>query len=140
MVPVRQAACSRRPPRPEQDSCDWALHVQCAWQLTRHQEIVIAQQDLYEPAEIGRADEVGITGRSWSSERGGPTRLDERTAVFRRALNVNSPVVESVQADWAGGLRITLSGDYLLEIRPIAAARTRLGGCSSRTEPPPTWS
>jgi hypothetical protein len=56
--------------------------------------------------------------QGWSWDQGGPTRLDERTAIFHQVLDANSPVVESVKADEAGGVRLAFSSEYALEIFP----------------------
>jgi hypothetical protein len=94
---------------------DWALHVQCSWRVTRRENIVVAKRDVYWPAGIRSSDEVE---QGWSWDQGGPTRLDERTAIFHQVLDVSPPVVESVKADEVGGVRLVLSGEYALEIFP----------------------
>lgn len=75
----------------------WALHVQCSWRLERAGAVVGTQDDLRGPDE---------------KAHGAASRLREMLVEHGPAI------VESVSANEAGGVVLTLSGDLRLIVIP----------------------
>ncbi len=103
---------------------DYGLHVQCAWRIVGLKGIVVGSLDLYSPA--GDADEAPL---DFEWDKHGANRRDERLqALFASHSGVvsghhaphsgTSLVVNTVQGDDIGGVMLTLSGDYSLELWP----------------------
>ena len=94
---------------------EYALHVQCPWRLTRHDEIVTGYFDrLYPPGDpLDEREGWEPNGPgSWGHER-----LREWTAKLPLS-------VVSLAADAFAGMRIVLAGDYVLEMFPIDSVQT----------------
>ncbi len=92
---------------------DWALHVQCAWRIRQNDRVVVGNVDLYYPAEY----EPGATvpeDFDWDTQ---PNRRDKLLDTFFDNGN-RSLVVQEIEVDGAGALRIALSDDHFLEILP----------------------
>ncbi len=90
------------------------MHVQCAWRLSNLDGIVTGLRDLYYPA--GDPD---AAAEGWSPfKKGARSRLDERTEQLLSQWELSPPVVNSVSADALGGIRLSLTNGYALEVWP----------------------
>lgn len=85
---------------------EYALHVQCAWRITQHDEVVIASGDVHDASEQGGGDSAPIV-----------TRANERVQqLFQR--ETRQLAVEQVKAGDAGAFSIMLADGYVLEVMP----------------------
>lgn len=96
----------------------YALHVQCAWRLTKAQHILAASGDLgYEPIEVNE-ETRNYEGEGYSWPKTGGTHLDEQLVSFFRQCEQTPLFVQAIQADDLGGLTIELSFQHLLTVFP----------------------
>lgn len=89
---------------------EYALHVQCAWRITRDDEVIIGSRDLYfPPAETD--DEPMADGEHK------PNRLDVRIAeLFQNEMR--QFVVREVRVHNAGSFTLVLNDGYALDVVP----------------------
>lgn len=95
----------------EREVGEYAIHVQCAWRITKSRKIVVASRDRYVPREGWEGSEEDF---DW--DKVGENRCDQRI----RSLfdGTRAIVVESAEGDNLGGFRLFLSHDYILEVFP----------------------
>ncbi len=84
-----------------------ALHVQCAWRITRHDVVVAASGDTYDESSEQSADHSRQTH----------TRLEERVQQLFHG-ETRQFVVEQIKAGHAGAFSITLADGYALDVMP----------------------
>jgi hypothetical protein len=97
----------------EKEFGELALHVQCAWRVTRADRIVVGSRDLYYPADY-REDEAVPSEFDWDRD---PNRRDKLlTLLFENGAK--EFVVERVAVGAAGSLHIELSENLALDIFP----------------------
>jgi hypothetical protein len=92
---------------------EYRLHVQCVWRIVGDTGIIVASKDRYYPAGDPYADEDDF---DWSAQR--VNRCDERITAFFKEQDGTHFLVEAVAADNVGGVRLQLSGGFLLDIFP----------------------
>src|SRR3989442_9040525 len=85
---------------------DYALHVQCAWRITRGDEIVVGSGDLYYPAEYQNEHEEFPADFDWRKH---PNRRDKLLRLLFEN-DVREFIVQRIEVGIAGNLRIELSG------------------------------
>jgi hypothetical protein len=90
----------------------YALHVQCTWRLLDARGIIAASQDCFYPA--GDPDNKP-PDFEWDKA---VNRRDERMAAFFATCGNAFPVVQRVEADRLGSLRVVMSGEVTLEVFP----------------------
>jgi len=92
---------------------EYALHLQCAWRIVKSNRILVAQRDMYYASGDCNEEPEG-----WEWDKAGANRCDERTKQLI-AEHVDGPlVVESVEADYVGSLRLVFSKGVMLEVFP----------------------
>ncbi|MBE5393919.1 MULTISPECIES: hypothetical protein [Brevibacillus] len=89
------------------------LNVQCSWRITKEHEIIVASKDIYIPNKewVGKDEEF-----VW--DKPGMNRYDERIIKFK-ALNI---LVDKIEADDLGGIKVYFSDRYLLELFPDSSS------------------
>jgi hypothetical protein len=92
----------------------YALHVFCAWRLTRGRAILAGSADLFTPSD---PDEELDT---FDFEAPGATWWDASWRAYLDAADP-APAVAAVAADPFGGLRLTLGDGAALEVFPNSA-------------------
>jgi hypothetical protein len=92
---------------------DHSLDVQCAWRIARAGEILVGSRDVYYPRGDPMQD---VPGFQW--DKAGMNRRDERLERFFGEREHDPPVVQRIEADYVGGLRLMLSDGSRLEIFP----------------------
>lgn len=92
---------------------EYALHIQCAWRITRSSKMIAGSNDLYDPAD-GSADDPDEF--NWYVS--GASRLDRIVDRLREEWQLEPPVVVHCSADELGGFRLTLSAGYVIEAFP----------------------
>ncbi|MDQ2785371.1 MAG: hypothetical protein M3Y58_10265 [Chloroflexota bacterium] len=92
---------------------EYTLHAQCAWRIVQAATIVVAANDRY----LAAGDDPYKDDEDFDWEEQ-PNRLDERITPLFTAWAVNPPVVESVEADMVGSVRIALTRQYILDVFP----------------------
>lgn len=92
---------------------EYALHVQCAWRLVDASGIVVASRDYYYPA--GDPD---VEPPDFDHDQLGANRQDERMEAFFSHCGDEFPVVQRLEADRVGSLRIVMSHKTDLEVFP----------------------
>ena len=92
---------------------EYTLHVQCAWRLVGQNGIIVASRDYFYPAGDPNDDPP-----NFDHDQPGANRRDERMAAFFAECGHEVPVVESIDADRVGSLRIVMSHDVTLEVFP----------------------
>ena len=93
---------------------DYALHVQCAWRITRGDEIVVGSGDLYYPAEYQNEHEEFPADFDWRKH---PNRRDKLLRLLFEN-DVREFIVQRIEVGIAGNLRIELSGGFVLDVFP----------------------
>ena len=131
------------------DVPEYSLHVQCHWRLVGARpkpRIIAGRSDVFYPADPS----VKPWDESFHWDVSGANVCDRRMKLFMEE-NVSPPlIVESIEADEIGSLRIRFSGGFVLELFPDSSFRDEqdedwrllLPGpvrphfvvCSSRTE------
>lgn len=91
----------------------YALHVQCAWRLVEADRIVVASRDYFYSA--GNPD---VEPPDFDHDQPGANRRDERIKAFFSHCGEDLPVVQRVEADRVGSLRIAMSRDVTLDVFP----------------------
>ena len=90
---------------------DYALHVQCAWHVTRNDEIIVGSRDLYYPP-----DETTDEPSDFDWEHS-PNRRDTRIAeLFNN--ETRKFFVRQVQVRDAGSFAVVLDEGYVLDVFP----------------------
>jgi hypothetical protein len=92
----------------------YALHVYCAWRLTRGDAVVAGSADLFTPADPDEDLET------FDYEAPGATWWDVRWKAYVDGA-ASAPAVMSAAADAFGGLRLALSDGAVLEVFPNSA-------------------
>lgn len=95
-----------------EESPEFALHIQCTWRLSNDSKIVVASQDLFVPRADWQEEDEDF---EWHVP--GNNRFDERITEFLKAVDGNL-VIEEVQVDCLGGLKIWMSNSFVLEVFP----------------------
>jgi len=95
-----------------EEAAEYALHIQCSWRIAKGNKI----EDINEHTMSPR---TGLENENehfeWDIQ--GNNRFDERIASFIKDINEHT-IVERVDSDEVGGLKIFLSQGYLLEVFP----------------------
>ena len=96
---------------------EYSLHVQCHWRLVGHQptpRIVVGSRDVYSPADpsIDAEDENFHWDEPWAN------LCDWRVKSFMEECKSRPLVVESIEADEIGSLRICFTGGFVLDLFP----------------------
>ncbi len=99
---------------PARGAADYALHVFCAWRLTRGDAILAGSADLFTPSD---PDEELDT---FDFELPGATWWDASWQAYLDAAGP-APTVAGVAADAFGGVRLALSDGAALEVFPNSA-------------------
>ena len=86
---------------------EFALHVQCPWHIERSGSLITGSGDLYVPAS-GDDDDF-----NWE-----PYLSNRRDVLLRDFFSGSESIVEGVEAEAAGMLAISLSGDTRLRLFP----------------------
>jgi hypothetical protein len=97
---------------------DFALHVQCAWRLTRQDRVIVGSTDLYYPASYQEDDQVP-SDFDWDEE---PNLRDKRLVSLFEG-GTREFMVEKVQPGLAGSLYISLHDGLSLELFPEHSLR-----------------
>lgn len=92
---------------------EFALHVQCPWRIVHHGGILAGSRDVYSPRED--AQEVPA---DFDWDQPSANRRDQRLQWFFEERAEEPSVVQSIEADDVGSLRILLSGDFVLDVFP----------------------
>jgi hypothetical protein len=90
-----------------------ALHVQCAWRISRFDRVLVASRDLQYPADYREGESVP-GDFDWDRD---PNRLDKLIEILF-CDDATKFVVTDVSVGKAGSLRIVLSDDLCLEVFP----------------------
>ncbi|TPF18364.1 hypothetical protein [Priestia megaterium] len=95
-----------------EEVAEYALHIQCSWRIAKGNKIVVASRDFYSP-RTGLEDE----NEDFEWDVQGNNQFDERIESFIEGINEHT-IVERVDSDEVGGLKIFLSQGYLVEVFP----------------------
>ncbi len=92
---------------------EYALHVDCAWRITRAERVVVGSRDLWYPAEFDN-DAPVPADFDWSRS------LSRRDKILDALFEGNTREfsVQRVEGGLAGSLRIDLSDGLSLEVFP----------------------
>jgi hypothetical protein len=104
---------------------DYALHIQCPWRLEGPDGILTGSSDLWEPAEASAI----VDWKTWNCDRNENLQDHQLSALLggydpstRSFVNETQHlVVEDVQTDDWGGVRIQLSGGFRLILFPAGS-------------------
>lgn len=97
---------------------EYALHVQCAWRITRREEIVVGNRDLYYPADV--ADDGLEVPKSFNWDKD-PNRRDRLILLFFD--QGKEFTVQSVQTAVGGSFRLIFRGGEALDVFPNDSLR-----------------
>jgi len=97
----------------EKDSGELALHVQCAWRITRGARILVGSRDIHYPSTYSEGQEIS-NDFDWERDT---TRLD---ALLQALFDAGTKefVVQRVEVGDAGKFIAVLSGELSLEVFP----------------------
>lgn len=91
---------------------EYSLHIQCAWRITKENKILVASRDFYYP----RSDsDEEIDSFDWDVQ--GNNRFDEKIKNLMEDVK-GKLIVEGIDSDDIGGLKVYLSEKYVLEAFP----------------------
>ncbi len=93
---------------------DYALHVQCAWRITREDEVVVGSQDLYYPADHENGGKEFPPDFDWDRD---PNRRDKLLRLLFEG-GTREFVVQKVEVGGAASLHIALTEKLSLEVFP----------------------
>jgi hypothetical protein len=107
----REVPCSRGGTR---TVGEFALHVQCAWRITREDQVLVGSHDLYYPADYGDEGREIPPDFDWDRD---PNRRDKLLRLlFEDGKRLF--VVEAVEVGTAGSLHIALGDGFCLDVFP----------------------
>jgi hypothetical protein len=92
---------------------EWALHVQCAWRITRDDRVLVGNRDLYFPADY-RYGEGEPAEFNW--ERDFTLRDKLLNSLFQNGTQ--ELVVDRTEVYEAGGLHIVFRDGFFLDVLP----------------------
>ena len=93
---------------------EFALHVQCAWRITRGDQVLVGSRDLYYPASYGDENREIPPDFDWDRD---PNRRDRLLALLFEN-GKREFVVGAVEAGAAGSLHIALADGVCLDVFP----------------------
>lgn len=94
-----------------EETSEYALNIQCSWRITWCNKIVVASRDFYSPNSEWEDNNEDF---DWDIQ--GNNRFDERIKTFLEVKG--SIIVEQIESDSVGGLKVILSEGYMLEVFP----------------------
>ena len=94
---------------------EYALHVYCAWRLTRGDAVLAGSGDLFTPSDPDEDLD------SFDYDAPGATWWDVRWRAYADAWGDAPPAVASASGDAFGGLRLALGDGAALEVFPNSA-------------------
>lgn len=108
----------------------FVIHVQCPWRLIGYEMVIVGSRDMYLPAGNSLQSQLDF---NW--ELPGANRCDERMKQLFGDTGCHF-VIEYIEADSTGAVRVSMSEGYRLEIFPDTSAETEhwrlLGPLASR--------
>lgn len=93
---------------------DYALHVQCSWRILDLEGIFVASRDRFYPA--GDDPYKDLEEFEWDIP--GVNRCDERVSKLLQEWATYPMIVNAVDVDFVGGLKITFNNGYKLDVFP----------------------
>ncbi|MBK9928182.1 MAG: hypothetical protein IPP66_23185 [Anaerolineales bacterium] len=96
---------------------DYSLHTEATWHIVNNKRIVVASQDRLYPA--GENPYKDLSDFDW--DKPGVNRCDERISQFIEEHKESPLVVQSLEANDLGGLKLYLSKKTILEIFPASS-------------------
>ena len=93
---------------------EFVIDTECAWHIAGSKGIVVASRDRLYPA--GEDPYKDLMDFDW--DKPGTNRCDERLKWFIDEHKSSPLVVDALEANRWGGLKLGISGDYILEIFP----------------------
>lgn len=100
---------------------EYALHIQCTWRIVGPQGIIVGSGDLYYPAGDPRVVDENF---DWAEAES--TQRDQRVAGLLAGWSGSQPVVESVESDDVGSIRIALTQGFIIEVFPDSSLETEM--------------
>lgn len=93
---------------------EYGLHIQCAWRITRREQIVVGSRDLYYPAIYGDPETEIPPDFDWDRD------ANRRDKLLRTLFEggTREYIVDQVHVGPAASLHIVLSDDLCLDIFP----------------------
>ena len=91
---------------------EYALNIQCSWRICKGKRILVASRDFYSP--FSEWDEAN-GDFDWDVQ--GSNRFDELIKSLLKRVQGNI-IVESIDSDEVGGLKVFLSEGFVLEVFP----------------------
>jgi hypothetical protein len=100
----------------EKEVYEYALHVQCAWRIACPNKVVVGSSDI----GFSRDGTYPPDDFDWDWPTG--NWRDHQTDVFLQEHGTPPLVVSSIEIGLAGGVRLLLGEEYVLELFPDASA------------------
>jgi hypothetical protein len=96
----------------------FALHVQCPFRVLVRDKTLLRSEDIYRPL-AGTAREDFLSG-GWhlSPEEEEPTVFDAKVRSLAPLLTAERPIVEHVNLSSDGNLKLSLSGNLVIDVLP----------------------
>jgi hypothetical protein len=91
---------------------EYSLHIQCSWRITKGNKIVVASRDFYYPRSDWDEENDDF---DWDVQ--GTNRFDEKIKNFLEVVK-GQLIVERIDSDDIGGIKVHLSDKYVLEAFP----------------------
>ena|GEM_PF-1838518 len=104
---------------------EYALHVQCDWEILNGNEIMLDQEYFYHPK-----DEATL--QLFEEEHFGNSKFDESAIKFNAAIKANPTHVVSFEVYMTCGFKLVLSNNFTINVYPYSS----LDGESWRFLPP----
>ena len=91
---------------------EYALNIQCSWQITKGNKIVVASRDFYYPSSDWNEVKEDF---DWDVQ--GNNKFDEKLKYLMQSIT-EPLIVEKIDSDEIGGLKVFLSKDFTLNVFP----------------------
>ena len=90
---------------------EYALHMQCNWEILDGNKIILEQEDFYVPK-----DEASY--QLFNVEQFGNSKFDKVSIEFNAAIKTNPAYVVNLNVDATGGLELELSNNLIIKVCP----------------------
>ena len=90
---------------------EYALHIQCNWEITDGNEVILDQGDFNIPE-----DETPL--ELFDVEQFGNSKFDKMSVEFNTTIKANPTYVVSFDAYITGGFRLELSNNFMMRVYP----------------------
>ena len=90
---------------------EYAIHIQCNWEIVDGEKIILEQNDFYKP-------KTGISPECFDEEQLGASKFDEIVNSINDIIKASPVHVINFYVDETGGFQLNLSNSFKIKIYP----------------------